>query len=391
MAVVHEPAASVAVSVHMDIWVILIWLAEWLLAFGFSRFAAWKASHSGEDAWASWALLPAYEAAIVFKKLALVMWLVLAQGRPPDFSSEASSAGFAVVIAGIITALSLYNFAYVTVLYALCARSAGTVTFYRAIGTTFVLALIVGAIVFFESAGGFNLYIVQYNAEHNTTIPLWPSFGGEGPSRLTTSVPGYDQLLQFGYLSLYSTICAMAFWLGLAAAILGVIGMLLISVKLCPPPRQVGLVATLFAMFVIMQFGSYFSNLVCVNNALGFSPLILFGVMEMPMRYYIMLLDSRVRHAPHTPTRPHYPLPVLTPFLCVLKFWSSLSLTGTNATSALDMLENEMVRQIALEIRSSHNELAPNRASQLPTHIHFTRSKDLTNPSPILVNLTVLF
>ena len=71
----------------------------------------------------------------------------------------------------------------------------------------------------------------------------------------------------------------------------------LISVKLCPPPRQVGLVAFLYAMFVILLFATYLSTWTSVEIAFGFDPALLFGVIEMPLKYYIMLLDSRVRHA----------------------------------------------------------------------------------------------
>ena len=190
----------------------------------------------------------------------------------------------------VCVAVWLYQFTYVTVIYVLCAKSAGTATLYRAIGTTLVLALVVGAIGFFEYAGVSNDRIVEYNSAHNTTFAEWPSFGGEGPSRLSTSVPGYGTAFVNPFSALY-------FWSGLAAAILGVMGMGLISVKLCPPPRQVGMVAVLYAMFVILLFATYLANWTSVINAFGFDPALLFGVIEMPLKYYIMLLDSRVRHA----------------------------------------------------------------------------------------------
>ena len=132
---------------------------------------------------------------------------------------------------------------------------------------------------------------MEYNSAHNTTFAEWPSFVGDGPSRLSTSVPEYGTEFSVLYFSV------IYFWTGLAAGILGVIGMGFISVKLCPPPRQVGMVAVLYAIWVILQFASYFASWTSVQIAFGFDPALLFGVIEMPLKYYIMLLDSRVRHA----------------------------------------------------------------------------------------------
>ena len=70
-------AVGVAVFLHtlvilLRLWVCLLWLAEWLLALGFSRFARWMARRGGGEKWASFALLPAYESAMVFKKVGVV-------------------------------------------------------------------------------------------------------------------------------------------------------------------------------------------------------------------------------------------------------------------------------------------------------------------------------
>ena len=75
----------------------------------------------------------------------------------------------------------------------------------------------------------------------------------------------------------------------------------------------------------------------------------------------------------HAPNLTSLPITCSDAFPCVLKYWSSLSLTGTNSTSALDMLENEMVGEIAMELRSVQIELTPTGASLSPPHIHFTR------------------
>ena len=284
-----------------NLWVCLLWLAEWLLAFGFSRFAGWMTSRGGGAKWASFALLPVYESAIVFKKIGLVVVIV---GNAVLFILPVGSDLNPVVYLIADLASSLYQFTYVIVIYVLCAKSAGTVTLYRAIGTTLVLAFVLGAIEFFETAGYDNISTVEYNSAHNTTFAEQPSFGGEGPSRLTTSVPGYGTEYRLNVINGdthggTTILATLSFWIGLAAAILGVVGMGLIGVKLCPPPRQVGLAAALIALFVILQFGTYVSIWTSVHNAVGFYAWILFGVAEMPLKYYIMLLDSRVRNAPH--------------------------------------------------------------------------------------------
>ena len=274
--------------------VCFVWLTEWLIAFGFSLFArqmARRGEFEGEKR-ASFALLPAYESTIAFKKIGLVVMMVedALYGTLP-FGSDLQPVALLLTF----VANWLYVFTYVTVIYVLCAKSAGTATLYRAIGTTLVLAFVVGAINFFEYKGFFNVRIVDNNSAHNTTFAEWPSFGGKGPSRLSTSVPGYGTEFSVSYFR--GDLTVTYFWIGLAAAILGVLGMGLISVKLCPPPRQVGMVAVLYAMFMILLFATYLANWTSVINAFGFDPAQLFGVIEMPLKYYIMLLDSRVRHA----------------------------------------------------------------------------------------------
>ena len=310
---IFDAEADLKFTKGLDIPVLCTWLAEWLLAFGFSRFARWKARQGDGDKWALYALLPAYEGAIVFKKIALVAVLLLTGFEHNGFSTAAESAGSAVAFAVNWFAVQLYAFTYVTVLYVLSARSAGTITLHRAIGTTLLLALIVGSIQFFDAAGPKNQSIVKQNSAHNTSIPRWPSFGGDGYSSLTTSAPGIDQIV----IGTKSS-AAIAFWVAVAAALLGVIGTVLACTNLWRP-RQMGLAAALLAIFAATNVLSYCSLYETVFNALGFNPYILCGVVEMPLKYYILLLDSRVRHI-HTQPTPYLTSPNDMSCMPVLEF-----------------------------------------------------------------------
>ena len=276
---------------HFDYWVVVSWLVEWTFAFGFSRFARWKASRQGGEAYAQWALLPAYEAMILFKKAGLVILLVLHyQMENPHIESGAWSP---ISIAAMRFGTWVYKLTYVTVFYVLWAQSAGIVTLRRSMGVTLMLALVVATINFLEMAGHFNFKVVKYNTEHNTTFSLVPSFsGGVGYSSFTTSVPGVMTEVK----GMNSGIAAMSFWVALTASILGVIGIGLTSIKAYPPPRQPALWVALYALFVTLKWIEFFCMWTSVQDAFGFNPLILFGVVEMPFKYYIMLLDSRVTH-----------------------------------------------------------------------------------------------
>ena len=225
----------------LNIWVTISWVVQWLLALGFSRFARWKAS-GGDEAWAAWALLPVYEWAIVSKKVGLAL-TVVAIGVSGWWLKPLFSFG-----------MGLYEFTYLTVLYVLCATSAGTATFYRAIGFT-VTALVVITCSSYLCA---------------TYIPLYVG-GLKG-----------------------------AFWVATLTAILGTIGALIACTKPEWHPRQFRLAASLFTLWVATLFLGHLATFNWVKNAFGFTPLILIGMIEMPLKYYIMLLDSRVTPAPRT-------------------------------------------------------------------------------------------
>ena len=267
--------------------VMCVWLGQWILALGFSRFARWRARNGGGQLWARRTLLPAYEAAIVFKKIALLALMVSPGFKDFDVSSESASIGTAVycVLTGI--GLYLYSLTYVIVLYVLCAHSAGTSTIYRSVGLTLTLSLVMGAIWFFEFAGWVN---EQIQAQNTTTVPLWPSFGGVGFSGLVTAVPGIGNDKHADW----QPGTANVFWLGALLVLLGLIATILVCTRQWRP-RQLGLATALYALFMAQNVTLFFSQRGVVVDALSFTPYILVGVVEMPLKYWVMLCDSNVR------------------------------------------------------------------------------------------------
>ena len=227
----------------LNIWVGISWLVQWMLALGFSRFARWKAS-GGDEAWAAWALLPVYEWAVMMKKVSLALILV-AVGADIHTMGGGALQNFGQC---------LYEYTYVTVLYVLCATSAGTVTFYRAIGFTVTACIVI------ECIG----YLIA------THVVL----------RLQGSVN--------------------ALWSAILSSILGTIVALTACTKREWHPRQFRLAASLFTLWVTSLFLCYLCTLNWVTTTFGFTPYLLVGLIEMPLKYYIMLLDSRVTHAFHT-------------------------------------------------------------------------------------------
>ena len=126
-----------------------------------------------------------------------------------------------------------------------------------------------------------------------------------------------------------------------------------------------------------------------VIDSFGFSPLVLWGVIEVPVKVYIMLLDSRVSH-----TLPDaYPLQctharslkICTHCCCALlhsyiglsvltmtcpQYWSALSLTADNSARALDQLSDELVGEVAEEMLQQRREMGAQK--HVPCH-HWSR------------------
>ena len=271
------------------VWVLGCWFVEWLLLFLFTRFACWKA-RCGEAAWASWVLLPAYETAIMMKKAGLLLWLISFGFVPDRISSTTDSVKMALGTTAIGFGSWLYAFTYGTVLYVMCSQSAGTIAFYRAISLTVLMSLVSAIISYFELACVKNEQIVDLQLRHNSSVSQWPSFGGHGPSSLNTAVPGIKNVAAGGQKTLWA---ASDFWTATIALTLGIICMILLCTNQWRP-RQPWLAAGLLSMFVSLQYLSYFSHWESVGEFFSFNPLILFGVLECPLKYYVMLLESRV-------------------------------------------------------------------------------------------------
>ena len=277
-----------------DYYVEIVWLAEWGFAVCFSLFARWRA-RSGEEGWESWCLLPAYDWAIVCKKLGLVLTIVMS-----GFNTEYSFGGWVAKFVKLFS-MYLYQFTYITVLYALWAPSGGTRTMVRSIAMTIGLAVFVGLMATFNEGGYVNSSIEDSNTAFNTTYSLWPSFtaGGIGESGLTSNAspvcctPGY------------SSGAANYFWVAIAQVVVGCILALGVAAGRLSPPRQPQLFTALYILFVMTAFADYFTLWTSVYNAFGFKITVLWGVIEVPAKYYIMLVDSMVS-----------PLPPLVLLLC---------------------------------------------------------------------------
>lgn len=58
-------------------------------------------------------------------------------------------------------------------------------------------------------------------------------------------------------------------------------------------PRQPGLLLGVWVLLLVVRVGDYLAFYVPVYLFFRFNPQLLFGIIDMPPRYYIMLLDSR--------------------------------------------------------------------------------------------------
>ena len=225
----------------------------------------------------------------MFKKVGLVLFIVVQGFVTSDVTSESASIRTAVGLAIFYFSAWVYNFTYVLVLFVLCARSAGTTTMYRSVVLLLALSCAVSAVTFFEYAGVVNEQIAATNTALNGTVPLWPSFGGMGLSRFMTIVPGRTE---YAYPNnvFPPTFC----WLGLVLIATAIIGTILVWAK-CWCPRQPRLATALYVLFFVQMVLEYFSQWTVIVNFFGFQTFVLVGVIEMPLNYWLMLCDSNVR------------------------------------------------------------------------------------------------
>lgn len=273
-------------------WVLAIWCFQWVVALGFSRFARWTVQHGGRQLWASRVLLPVYESALVLKKVALLT-MILTAGFSPDFTNNYSTGSFFALYAHVF-ALKLYDATYVAVLYVLYAESAGTVTLWRAIAATITVAVFNSILVTFEETGDVNLWISTYNNEKNTTMALWPSFsGGVGPSAFVTSAPMPSKHVTGRFIA----DIGVAFWLCVGEAAVGAVALAVYAAGRWQP-RQPRLFATMSVLMFSMSVWNYCWFWQSLKSVFGFRPFVLLAIIEMPFKYYLMLLDSKVLSLP---------------------------------------------------------------------------------------------
>lgn len=312
-------------------WVCLAWLATWGLVFGFSRFARCRARHKGGGAWAEWALLPAYECAILLKKVCLVL-VTASYGfgfmQIENMVNHRVSTVLALSWRGF--SYMLYTCTYIIVIYVLWAKSVGTVTLYRAVAVSIAVTVVTATFGFFSSLQSINEFTMRYKAMHNITVPQWPS--------LNLKAPGQDQLDS-------KSLAIASFYAGVASTILGVILVALIKMQILHAPRQKTLTACLYALWTMYMFLCYFSCWKSIRHFFGFYPTLLFSVVEGPLKYYIMLLDSR--------------------------YWSSLSLSGDNSTRSVDALE--LAEPLLMDVAVNLEELRTSFHWKHVPHIPFAR------------------
>jgi len=250
-----------------------------------------------DERWSEWCLLPAFDWAIVFKKVGLVLAITCA-----GFVTDHSFVGWLGNFLQFVSIL-LYQFTYITVLYALWAPSGGTRTMFRAIASTVVLAFLVGLLATFNLGGYANELIEADNEHHNGTKTLWPSLtaGGVGDSGLTVYATPHAAI--GGTVNNQAT-QSNFFWTAIGEAAVGVVLAVGVALGWWSRPRQPALFVALYVLFVMTAFANYFTQYESVTEAFGFSPLVLWGVIEVPVKVYIMLLDSRVSHTlqPDAPT-----------------------------------------------------------------------------------------
>merc|ERR1711871_1122956 len=117
---------------------------------------------------------------------------------------------------------------------------------------------------------------------------------------------------------------------------MGILG-LGVRARLLSPPRQPQLFTALYVLFVITGIADYFSMWYSAYTAFGYNPMVLWGAIEMPVKAYIMLLDSR--------------------------YWANLSLDGGNSNASVDEVQgDELTGVVAVEMarsRSSGSERVP--------------------------------
>ena len=187
MSINYDVANDWNTILYFGIWVMAVWLAGWIFVVAISEYARWRASH-GDEWWEDKCLLPAYVWAVVFKKVALLLWIVVggAIPRQAPFPFTAWMATFANSFASC-----LFQFTYAAVLYVLWAKSAGTRTVVRSIAFIISLSVVGGLLMVFNMGGDINTFITDINSAYNTTFSRWPSLttGGIGPSGLTNAAP----------------------------------------------------------------------------------------------------------------------------------------------------------------------------------------------------------
>ena len=153
------------VSAATNHYVLVCFMAEWLVVVAFSRYARFK-TRAGEQGWGRWCLLPVYEIAVCIKKCSLLLFMITwsvglkVDAKHPFCVSkviisylvpcdeiialyqDSTTAEVAVGLLICLYFLFFYSCSYMGVLYVLCAASVGTRTLRQAVIVMIVTPLI---------------------------------------------------------------------------------------------------------------------------------------------------------------------------------------------------------------------------------------------------------
>jgi len=353
LLVVYDPA------------VITVWLLEWIVAIGLSRFARWQSRRGAETEWSCgvewsrWALLPHYEAALCSKKAGFVIqWIALSVlpgvdqdnnyvvvvDWPAITSCDTFSFGLLLQWIGCQAEQWSYLFVFIT----LAARSAGMKTLKLAVGSTAVVILVTSFIWWGEWSGilMWEEHCEQAYSHCRCRFPVaW------GPSWLSTALPWWFGGLA-GSTKGWVSIWAWEFFAVLLASVVIVI----LDITKVWRPRCLKLLLTALCRWLV-ETGVNVAAIMYFREWAGFCPLILLNVIFAPLMYWVMLEDSR--------------------------YWTGLSrMVSSPRLSAVswrnlqgvEVLKDRWVSKVAHEMQTAQAASRSRSGDSLPraSHIHWT-------------------
>ena len=311
-------------------YVMACWMLQYITVFSVSRYAQYRVRH-GSIHWARWTLLPVYENVILIKKSAILLFFIIFMvkaAKPPCSTAEI----FEITPPCDATRLGLYELSvyvagailcwtYCAVFVYVCARSGTCCTLHRApyqhracrwlayhadwialhyhrnysdiildLGRGNVLPaicvcdnLVQMAGIYNEMLCGFSPTCLTNTCTHDGCTPLTLPVAW-GPSFLTNALPtDMRENSQRVGTQIYA-------WMFLVGLLVMTIGSCLMLTKHWWPRD----LSKALCLIVLWQFWNLLNVFDWpIQQAFGFTPTVLFSVIETPLKVYLMLLDSR--------------------------------------------------------------------------------------------------